>query len=194
MLITADHGNAELMIDPGTGGPHTAHYHKPGAVILVSDEAGKYQLREGGSLRDISPTLLAMLGLESRDACQVAICASPVKSRNQESLYIRNHTSTRARATARRISQEERWQVFSNNQSEGRRLPFHLKGRQRTGHSDQPDVQREILGGEWYRVSQKERTQRHSYERKEAHNGAPMFNLKAANHQVIGTSQLYGER
>jgi uncharacterized protein YegP (UPF0339 family) len=31
----------------------------------------------------------------------------------------------------------------------------------------------------------------HSYERKEAHNGAPMFNLKAANHQVIGTSQLY---
>ena len=31
----------------------------------------------------------------------------------------------------------------------------------------------------------------HSYERKESHNGAPMFNLKAANHQVIGTSQLY---
>jgi uncharacterized protein len=32
----------------------------------------------------------------------------------------------------------------------------------------------------------------HNYERKEAHNGSPMFNLKAANHQVIGTSQLYG--
>jgi 2,3-bisphosphoglycerate-independent phosphoglycerate mutase len=64
MLITADHGNAELMIDPGTGGPHTSHTTNPVPVILVSDDAGKYQLREGGSLRDISPTLLGMLGLE----------------------------------------------------------------------------------------------------------------------------------
>jgi 2,3-bisphosphoglycerate-independent phosphoglycerate mutase len=64
MLITADHGNAELMIDPGTGGPHTSHTTNPVPVILVSDDAGNYQLREGGSLRDISPTLLGMLGLE----------------------------------------------------------------------------------------------------------------------------------
>jgi 2,3-bisphosphoglycerate-independent phosphoglycerate mutase len=64
MLITADHGNAELMIDPGTGGPHTSHTTNPVPVILVSDDAGSYQLREGGSLRDISPTLLGMLGLE----------------------------------------------------------------------------------------------------------------------------------
>jgi 2,3-bisphosphoglycerate-independent phosphoglycerate mutase len=64
MLITADHGNAELMIDPGTGGPHTSHTTNPVPVILVSDDAGKYQLRDGGSLRDISPTLLGMLGLE----------------------------------------------------------------------------------------------------------------------------------
>lgn len=64
MLITADHGNAELMIDPVTGGPHTAHTTNPVPVILVSDDAGKYRLRAGGSLRDISPTLLAMLGLE----------------------------------------------------------------------------------------------------------------------------------
>ena len=64
MLITADHGNAELMIDPVSGGPHTAHTTNPVPVILVSDDAGKYQLRAGGSLRDISPTLLGMLNLE----------------------------------------------------------------------------------------------------------------------------------
>jgi 2,3-bisphosphoglycerate-independent phosphoglycerate mutase len=64
MLITADHGNAELMIDPVSGGPHTSHTTNPVPVILVSDDAGKYRLREGGSLRDISPTLLGMLGLE----------------------------------------------------------------------------------------------------------------------------------
>jgi 2,3-bisphosphoglycerate-independent phosphoglycerate mutase len=64
MLITADHGNAELMVDPASGGPHTSHTTNPVPVILVSDDASKYRLREGGSLRDISPTLLALLGLE----------------------------------------------------------------------------------------------------------------------------------
>ena len=64
MLITADHGNAELMIDPVTGGPHTAHTTNPVPVILVSEDAGKYRLREGGSLRDISPTVLGMLDME----------------------------------------------------------------------------------------------------------------------------------
>ena len=64
MLITADHGNAEMMVDPESGGPHTAHTTNPVPVILVSEDAGQYRLREGGSLRDISPTLLGMLGLE----------------------------------------------------------------------------------------------------------------------------------
>jgi 2,3-bisphosphoglycerate-independent phosphoglycerate mutase len=64
MLITADHGNAELMIDPATGGPHTSHTTNPVPVILVSDDASKYRLREDGSLRDISPTLLGMLKLD----------------------------------------------------------------------------------------------------------------------------------
>jgi len=64
MLITADHGNAELMVDPGSGGPHTSHTTNPVPVILVSEDAQEYRLREGGSLRDISPTLLGMLGLE----------------------------------------------------------------------------------------------------------------------------------
>ena len=64
MLITADHGNAELMVDPVSGGPHTSHTTNPVPVILVSEDAANYRLREGGSLRDISPTLLSMLQLE----------------------------------------------------------------------------------------------------------------------------------
>jgi 2,3-bisphosphoglycerate-independent phosphoglycerate mutase len=64
MLITADHGNAELMVDPASGGPHTSHTTNPVPVILVSDDAAKYTLRSDGSLRDISPTLLGMLGVE----------------------------------------------------------------------------------------------------------------------------------
>jgi 2,3-bisphosphoglycerate-independent phosphoglycerate mutase len=64
MLITADHGNAELLVDPVTGGPHTAHTTNPVPFILVSEDAKQHRLRQGGSLRDISPTVLAMLGLE----------------------------------------------------------------------------------------------------------------------------------
>ena len=63
MLITADHGNAELLIDPFTGGPHTAHTTNPVPFILVSDEKN-ITLREGGSLRDLSPTLLSMLNID----------------------------------------------------------------------------------------------------------------------------------
>ena len=62
MLITADHGNAEMLIDPGTGGPHTAHTTNPVPFLLVSDEKN-ITLREGGSLRDLSPTLLSMLNI-----------------------------------------------------------------------------------------------------------------------------------
>ena len=58
-LITADHGNAEMMVDPVTGGPHTAHTTNPVPMIYVAEEASHYRLRTDGSLRDISPTLLA---------------------------------------------------------------------------------------------------------------------------------------
>ena len=64
MLITADHGNAEQMIDPVTGGPHTAHTTNPVPLILVAEDSKKFTLKAGGSLRDISPTVLAMLGLD----------------------------------------------------------------------------------------------------------------------------------
>jgi 2,3-bisphosphoglycerate-independent phosphoglycerate mutase len=63
MLITADHGNAEMLIDPATGGPHTAHTTNPVPFILVSDEKD-ITLREGGSLRDLSPTLLSLLNID----------------------------------------------------------------------------------------------------------------------------------
>ena len=64
MLITADHGNAEMMIDPATGGPHTAHTTNPVPFIVVAENAKQFTLNSGGSLRDISPTVLGMLGLD----------------------------------------------------------------------------------------------------------------------------------
>jgi 2,3-bisphosphoglycerate-independent phosphoglycerate mutase len=64
MLITADHGNAELMIDPATGGPHTAHTTNPVPFVVVSENAKQFTLKSGGSLRDISPTMLGMLGID----------------------------------------------------------------------------------------------------------------------------------
>ena len=60
-IITADHGNAETMIDPMTGGPHTYHTTNPVPLILVSED-DRVQLKPGGSLRDIAPTLLGVLG------------------------------------------------------------------------------------------------------------------------------------
>jgi 2,3-bisphosphoglycerate-independent phosphoglycerate mutase len=59
-IITADHGNAETMIDPVTGGPHTYHTTNPVPFILVTDD-DKLRLKPGGSLRDIAPTMLSIL-------------------------------------------------------------------------------------------------------------------------------------
>jgi 2,3-bisphosphoglycerate-independent phosphoglycerate mutase len=64
MLVTADHGNAEMMIDPATGGPHTAHTTNPVPFIVVSEDAKHFTLKPNGSLRDISPTLLGMMELD----------------------------------------------------------------------------------------------------------------------------------
>jgi 2,3-bisphosphoglycerate-independent phosphoglycerate mutase len=61
-LITADHGNAETMIDPVTRGPHTYHTTNPVPFILVDDSGVK--LRQGGALQDISPTILGILEVE----------------------------------------------------------------------------------------------------------------------------------
>jgi 2,3-bisphosphoglycerate-independent phosphoglycerate mutase len=60
VLITADHGNAETMLDPGTGQPHTAHTLNLVPLLYVGRKA---RLEARGALRDVAPTLLAMLGL-----------------------------------------------------------------------------------------------------------------------------------
>lgn len=63
-IITADHGNAEMMIDPVTGGPHTYHTTNPVPFILACED-NQVRLRSGGSLRDIAPTLLGVLGVSA---------------------------------------------------------------------------------------------------------------------------------
>ena len=63
LLVTADHGNCETMIDPATGGPHTAHTTNPVPLVVI-DPDGARPLRHGGALCDVGPTVLAMLGLE----------------------------------------------------------------------------------------------------------------------------------
>jgi 2,3-bisphosphoglycerate-independent phosphoglycerate mutase len=61
LLVTADHGNAELMVDPETGGPHTAHTLNPVPLILMG--AGNRAVVKEGRLADIAPTLLELMGL-----------------------------------------------------------------------------------------------------------------------------------
>jgi len=61
MIVTADHGNCEMMVDPETGGPHTAHTLNPVPVILVGGPEGA-RLRSG-RLADLAPTVLELMGL-----------------------------------------------------------------------------------------------------------------------------------
>ena len=61
-LITADHGNAETMIDPVTKGPHTYHTTNPVPFIFLSNE--KASFRPDGALKDVAPTILGVLSLE----------------------------------------------------------------------------------------------------------------------------------
>jgi 2,3-bisphosphoglycerate-independent phosphoglycerate mutase len=62
-LITADHGNAELMIDPQTGEPHTAHTTNPVPFHLIGEDSIGVKLRAGGALEDVAPTMLGLLGI-----------------------------------------------------------------------------------------------------------------------------------
>ena len=63
LFICADHGNAEMMVNPETGDPLTAHTTNPVPFILVNYDPA-YTLMEGGCLADIAPTLLEMMGME----------------------------------------------------------------------------------------------------------------------------------
>ncbi|HKP48020.1 MAG TPA: 2,3-bisphosphoglycerate-independent phosphoglycerate mutase [Pyrinomonadaceae bacterium] len=63
-LITADHGNAELMIDPETGGPHTAHTTNPVPFHLIDEDSIGVKLYSEGALQDVAPTMLGLLGIQ----------------------------------------------------------------------------------------------------------------------------------
>jgi 2,3-bisphosphoglycerate-independent phosphoglycerate mutase len=67
-LITADHGNCELMIDPRTGQPHTAHTTNPVPFHLIDDDAIGLKLRDDGALEDVAPTILGLLNLDKPEA------------------------------------------------------------------------------------------------------------------------------
>jgi 2,3-bisphosphoglycerate-independent phosphoglycerate mutase len=65
MIVTADHGNCETMVDPVTGGPHTAHTTNLVPVILYGGPVG-CTLRDG-RLSDLAPTVLQLMGLPQPD-------------------------------------------------------------------------------------------------------------------------------
>ncbi len=67
LLITADHGNAEMMRDPKTGEPHTAHTTNPVPLLLVNPPPGVAGISDG-RLSDVAPTLLRLLGLPQPEA------------------------------------------------------------------------------------------------------------------------------
>jgi 2,3-bisphosphoglycerate-independent phosphoglycerate mutase len=62
VIVTADHGNCELMVDPDTGEPHTAHTTNPVPFVIVNDSPAR-PLRSGGALCDVAPTVLGLLGM-----------------------------------------------------------------------------------------------------------------------------------
>jgi 2,3-bisphosphoglycerate-independent phosphoglycerate mutase len=68
VFITADHGNCELMRDPVTGGPHTAHTTNPVPLFYVNDRDTQARLRPGGRICDVAPTMLRLMGLSQPKA------------------------------------------------------------------------------------------------------------------------------
>jgi 2,3-bisphosphoglycerate-independent phosphoglycerate mutase len=64
VIITADHGNCELMRDPVTGQPHTAHTLNPVPLLYVNEADRDAKLRSGGRICDVAPTMLALLDLK----------------------------------------------------------------------------------------------------------------------------------
>jgi 2,3-bisphosphoglycerate-independent phosphoglycerate mutase len=63
VLVTADHGNCEMMVDPVTGQPHTAHTLGPVPFILADPDMKGAKLRSEGVLADVAPTALQVMGL-----------------------------------------------------------------------------------------------------------------------------------
>jgi len=68
VLLTADHGNAEKMLDSDTGQPHTAHTTNPVPFSLITSEQKGYRLREDGILADVAPTALQLMNIPQPEA------------------------------------------------------------------------------------------------------------------------------
>ena len=64
LLVTADHGNADQMVDPATGEPFTAHTTNPVPLIYINPAEKNVSLRSGGRLADLAPTLLDIMGVQ----------------------------------------------------------------------------------------------------------------------------------
>lgn len=78
LLITADHGNAEIMIDPHTAEPYTAHSLNPVPLLLVDNEHRRCTLNEGGALKDLAPTILTLLDIPiptEMEGCNLVHCS-----------------------------------------------------------------------------------------------------------------------
>jgi 2,3-bisphosphoglycerate-independent phosphoglycerate mutase len=63
MIVTADHGNCELMIDPATGQPHTAHTLNPVPLLYVNENDRQVKIRSGGRICDVAPTMLELMSV-----------------------------------------------------------------------------------------------------------------------------------
>ena len=64
VLVSADHGNGDLMVDPATGGPYTAHTSSPVPFMLISNTLKDAKLRNDGKLADLTPTILDILNID----------------------------------------------------------------------------------------------------------------------------------
>jgi 2,3-bisphosphoglycerate-independent phosphoglycerate mutase len=100
MLVTADHGNAEMMCDPMTGGPHTAHTLNRVPLVLVNGPAGIAGIANG-RLADIAPTLLALMGMAQPQAMtgHNLLIAAPAGSDG-----VRSDSGSKGTDRARRVS------------------------------------------------------------------------------------------
>ncbi len=77
VLLTADHGNCEVMVDPQTGQPHTQHTTNPVPCLLI-DEAHEFQLADGGGLANIAPTVLQLMGLPKPEVMEADSLLRPI--------------------------------------------------------------------------------------------------------------------
>jgi 2,3-bisphosphoglycerate-independent phosphoglycerate mutase len=68
LFVTADHGNCEMMKDPKTGEPHTAHTLNPVPLLYMNDKDRDAKVRSGGRICDVAPTMLEIMGMPKPDA------------------------------------------------------------------------------------------------------------------------------